>query len=270
MQTRLEKYVNSLSIGKISPMLFVLIGLGAFFAAVFYASSAFADVSIPTLSLNLSETDQPDAAVPAIKIIGLLTILTVAPAILLMTTSFTRIIIVLSFIRQALGTQSMPPNQVLVGLALFLTMFTMAPVWNNINQNAFTPYVEKTITQSEAFDRAIVPVRKFMLAQTQESDLAMLMNVASLEKPEKAEDVPMTALMPAFLVSELKTAFSIGFLIYIPFLIIDMVVSAILMAMGMLMLPPTVISLPFKLILFVMVDGWALIVEQIVKSFNLA
>jgi len=241
--------------------LFTLIWLG-------FEFTAFGDVKIPTISMNLGESDNPETVVPAVKIISLLTILAIAPAILLMTTAFTRIIIVLSFIRQALGTQTMPPNQVLVGLALFLTMFTMAPVWEKVNKEAYTPYVEKVIGQSEAIDKAIGPLRTFMLAQTRESDLGIFFNIAKLEKPTDATEVPMTVLMPAFLISELKTAFQIGFLIYIPFLIIDMVVSSILMAMGMLMLPPTVISLPFKLVLFVLVDGWALIVEQIVRSFN--
>jgi flagellar biosynthetic protein FliP len=224
---------------------------------------------MPTVAISLGQTDNPDDVVPAMKIIGLLTLLAVAPAILLMTTSFTRILIVLSFVRQALGTQTMPPNQVLVGLSLFLTLFTMTPVLDHINQNAFTPYVEKKISQSEAIDNAIGPMRRFMLAQTREDDLGIFMKIAKEQKPITTNDVPMRVLMPAFLVSELKTAFQIGFLIYVPFLIIDMVVSSILMAMGMLMLPPTVISLPFKLVLFVLVDGWALIVEQIVQSFNL-
>ena len=225
--------------------------------------------SMPTIGINIGETENPDEMVPALKILGLLSLLAIAPAILLMTTSFTRIMIVLSFVRQALGTQTMPPNQVLIGLAMFLTLFTMAPVLDHINENAFTPYVEKKVTQNEALDLALVPMRKFMLAQTRENDLGIFMNIAELEKPKEPGDVPLRVLMPAFLVSELKTAFQIGFLIYVPFLIIDMVVSSVLMAMGMLMLPPTVISLPFKLVLFVLVDGWSLIVQQLVKSFNL-
>jgi flagellar biosynthesis protein FliP len=206
--------------------------------------------------------------VPAMKIIGLLTILAVAPAILLMMTSFTRILIVLSFVRQALGTQTMPPNQVIIGLSLFLTLFTMSPIMDEISKNALNPYLEKTINQETAFGEAVKPVRKFMLAETRKTDLGMFFNIAKLPKPETAEQVPMNVLMPAFMVSELKTAFQIGFLIYIPFLIIDMVVSSILMAMGMMMLPPTVVSLPFKLVLFVLVDGWSLIVDSIVKSFS--
>lgn len=222
----------------------------------------------PTLSLNLSETDDADAAVPAIKILAILTVLAVAPAIILMTTSFTRIVIVLSFVRQALGTQSMPPNQVIVGLAMFLTMFTMMPVTDQIMDRSFNPYIEKKITQDKAIENLIDPVRKFMLAETRESDLSMFYSFSKLPKPTKPEDVPMRILMPSFLVSELKTAFQIGFLVYVPFLVIDMVVSSILMAMGMMMLPPTVVSLPFKLVLFVLIDGWSLIADSLVKSFK--
>jgi len=250
-----------------SLLLFTTIGSVA--VLLLFASSVFADTGIPTVNIALGESDGPDAIMPALKIVGLLTILAVAPAILLMTTSFTRILIVLSFVRQALGTQTMPPNQVLVGLSLFLTLFTMSPVLEHIHTNALNPYMEKKISQTDAFDNAVQPLRSFMISQTREDDLGIFMNIAGLNKPQEVKDVPMKALMPAFLISELKTAFQIGFLIYIPFLIIDMVVSSILMAMGMLMLPPTVISLPFKLILFVLVDGWSLIVEQIVKSFNI-
>jgi flagellar biosynthetic protein FliP len=205
---------------------------------------------------------------PAIKIVALLTILTVAPAILLMTTSFTRILIVLSFTRQALGTQNLPPNQILLGLTLFLTFFTMAPVWDKINETAYTPYIEQKITQEKAIENMAGPLRAFMLAETREADLGLFYNIAKLPKPQKAEEVPMRLLMPAFMVSELKTAFQMGFLIYIPFLIIDMVISSILMAMGMMMLPPTVVSLPFKIVLFVLVDGWGLIVSSIARSFH--
>lgn len=221
------------------------------------------------LSINLSDTDDPSSVVPAIKIVALLTVLTVAPAILLMTTSFTRILIVMSFVRQALGTQQMPPNQVIVGLSLFLTLFTMSPVLDQINTKALTPYLAKEIPQDTALQEVARPLRKFMLAHTREADLGMFFSIAKMAKPNTPNDVPMTVLMPAFMISELKTAFQIGFIIYIPFLIIDMVVSAVLMAMGMVMLPPTVISLPFKLVLFVLVDGWSLIVGSVVKSFHM-
>jgi flagellar biosynthetic protein FliP len=194
--------------------------------------------------------------------------LALAPALLLMMTSFTRILIVLSFVRQALGTMTMPPNQVIIGLSLFLTMFTMSPVIEAINKTAITPYLDKQMNQNEALDALIVPLKKFMLTETREDDIGIFYDIAKLGKPKTKNDIPMNVLIPAFMISELKTAFQIGFLIYIPFLIIDMVISSILMAMGMLMLPPTVISLPFKLVLFVLVDGWSLIVGSLVRSFN--
>lgn len=234
------------------------------------ATAAYASESLkmPSLSLNLGETDDPDSVVPAMKIVAMLTVLSVAPAIILMMTSFTRILVVLSFVRQALGTQSLPPNQIILGLALFLTMFTMGPVWDKINGNALQPYLQKTITQEKAIDEFIGPVRDFMIKETRESDLALFFNIAKQGKPKAAEDVPLRILIPSFMISELKTAFQIGFIVYIPFLIIDMVISAILMAMGMMMLPPTVVSLPFKLVLFVLVDGWSLIIGSLVKSFT--
>ncbi|RYZ54204.1 MAG: flagellar biosynthesis protein FliP [Proteobacteria bacterium] len=231
-------------------------------------SSAFADTKLPGVNFNLYEVDDPEAAVPALKIIAMLTILAVAPAILLMMTSFTRIVVVMSFVRQALGTAQMPPNQVLLGLSLFLTYFTMGPVIDTLNEKALTPYLEKAITQEQALKEAAIPIRKFMLGEVKESDLATFFNIAKTPKPKTVDDVPMRVLIPAFVVSELKTAFQIGFLIYIPFLVIDMVVSSVLMAMGMMMLPPTVISLPFKLVLFVLVDGWGLIVDSLVRSFH--
>lgn len=233
------------------------------------ATAAYAaDSAFPSLSINLAQGDGPDSVVPAIKIVALLTILSVAPAILLMMTSFTRILIVLSFVRQALGTMQMPPNQVLVGLSLFLTAFTMSPVIDILNERAVTPYLAKAITQEQALGEISGPVKKFMLAETRESDIGLFYNISKQNRPKSAEDVPFTVLIPSFMISELKTAFQIGFMIYIPFLVIDMVISAILMALGMMMLPPTIVSLPFKLVLFVLVDGWSLIVGSIVKSFH--
>ncbi len=238
-------------------------------AMFLFSEACLAQAQLPGLSINLSDTDDPSSVVPAIKIVALLTVLTVAPAILLMTTSFTRILIVMSFVRQALGTQQMPPNQVIVGLSLFLTLFTMGPVLDQINTRALTPYLAKQIPQDTALEEVARPLRKFMLAHTREADLGMFFSIAKMSKPQTPNDVPMTVLMPAFMISELKTAFQIGFIIYIPFLIIDMVISAVLMAMGMVMLPPTVISLPFKIVLFVLVDGWSLIVGSVVKSFHM-
>ena len=224
---------------------------------------------IPSLELNLKETDGVDNVVPAIKIVTVLTILSVAPAILLMMTSFTRILIVLSFVRQALGTQTMPPNQVILGLTLFLTMFTMAPIWNIVEKNALNPYINQEISQDVALENLIEPVKTFMLHETRTDDLSLFFNLSKTDPPMERHETPMTVLMPAFMISELKTAFQMGFLIYIPFLVIDMVISSILMAMGMMMLPPTVVSLPFKLVLFVLVDGWSLIVSSVMKSFQI-
>lgn len=233
-----------------------------------YGSSLYAQAAPNSIEFNLPQLDSSENLVPAVKILILLTILSIAPAILLMMTSFTRILIVLSFIRQALGTQSMPPNQVILGLALFLTFFTMSPILGTIEEKAITPYLDKKIEQKEAFSNLVAPIKSFMIKETREEDLSLFFNIAKMAKPKSADEVPLSVLMPSFMISELKTAFQIGFLIYIPFLIIDMVISAILMAMGMMMLPPTVVSLPFKLILFILVDGWTLIISSLVKSFQ--
>ncbi|RLB07711.1 MAG: flagellar biosynthetic protein FliP [Deltaproteobacteria bacterium] len=202
------------------------------------------------------------------KIAGIITLLTFAPAIIIMLTSFTRIIIVFSLLRQALGTQQMPPNQVLIGISLFITFFLMSPVFDKIYKQAVAPYMEKEITLNSAYKRAISPLRDFMLKQTRESDLALFVDIAHLPRPNTVDDLPMRVIIPAFITSELKTAFEIGFFIYIPFLIIDMVVASVLLSMGMLMLPPVMISLPFKLMLFVLVDGWHLLIESLIKSFG--
>lgn len=238
-------------------------------AWILWDSEAFAQASLPTISLNLSESDEPDSVVPAVKIVGMLTILSIAPAILLMMTSFSRILIVLSFLRQAMGTASMPPNQVLIGLSLFLTFFTMKPVIDKGYDEAWKPFVEKKISHEKAIDNIAKPLRDFMVQQTREADLSLFMDIAGEKVPEQISDLSFSTLLPAFMISELKTAFQIGFLIFIPFLIIDMVISSILMAMGMMMLPPTIVSLPFKLVLFILIDGWSLIVESLVRSFNL-
>lgn len=199
----------------------------------------------------------------------LLTLLSIVPILMIMTTSFTRIVMVLSFIRNALGTQQVPPNQVIIGLALFLTFFVMKPVYTDINNEALKPYQHNEITQAQAFERAEDRMKEFMYKQTKEKDLQLFVDLSDEKKEYKSyKDVPITVITPAFVISELRTAFSIGFLIFIPFLIIDMVVSSILMSMGMFMLSPMMISLPFKLLLFVLVDGWYLIVESLVRSFN--
>lgn len=202
-----------------------------------------------------------------IDILGLLTLLTLLPSILIMFTSFTRMIIVLSFVRNALGLQQMPPNQVLVGIALILTFFVMSPVLAQIDEKAYQPYVANKISQEEALDRALEPVRDFMFRQTFKEDLKFFQNVASV-KAEKLADIPTEVLMPAFVTSEIKRAFQIGFLLYIPFIVIDMIVASALMSMGMMMLPPVLISLPFKILLFVLVDGWFLVVKSLVQAFQ--
>jgi flagellar biosynthetic protein FliP len=198
----------------------------------------------------------------------MLTVLTLAPAILIMCTSFTRIVVVLSFLRQALGTQQMPPNQVIVGLSLFLSFFVMAPTFKQISANGIEPFMNEKINQSEAYDRIEAPLREFMFNQTREKDLELFLSLSKEAKPQTRAEVPTYVLIPSFVISELKTAFQIGFMLYLPFLVLDMVVASVLMAMGMMMLPPAVISLPFKLLLFVLVDGWDLVVGSLVKSFG--
>lgn len=232
------------------------------------ASHAFAQVTLPSVNLGFKTTDKPDEVVNAVKILMIMTVLTLAPAILIMMTGFTRIIVVLSFLRQALGTAQMPPNQLLVGLAMFLTFFVMRPVFDDVNAKALRPYLAGTIGQDKAIDEALVPLRRFMFNQTRDADLALFVRLSKIETPKTRVDVPTMVLIPAFVISELKTAFQIGFIIYLPFLVIDMVVSAVLMAMGMMMLPPVVISLPFKIMLFVLVDGWTLLVGSMVQSFG--
>ncbi|MCH6579841.1 MAG: flagellar type III secretion system pore protein FliP [Nitrospinae bacterium] len=224
-------------------------------------------IPIPTIQFGVEDIEEPDTLSTALQIMLLLTVLTLAPSILILMTSFSRFVIVLSFLRQAMGTQQTPPTQVLIGLALFLTFFVMSPVLTEINDKALQPYLNEEITQMKAFEIAQVPLKSFMLRQTREKDLALFVNMAAGEKPQTLDDVKMQSVVPAFVISELKTAFQIGFLIYIPFLILDMVVASILLSMGMMMLPPVLISLPFKLMLFVMVDGWYLTVGSLIKSF---
>lgn len=220
------------------------------------------------MQLGFKSADKPDDVVNTVKIVLLLTVLTLAPSILIMMTSFTRLVVVFSFLRHAIGTQQMPPNQLLVGLALFLTVFIMSPALIEINSNALQPYLSGKVTQEVAFEKAMAPIRKFMFRQTRDEDLSLFINLAKVEKPKTRADVSSMVLIPAFVISELKTAFQIGFIIFLPFLVIDMVVASVLMAMGMMMLPPVVVSLPFKIMLFVLVDGWGLLVGSLVKSFG--
>jgi len=220
------------------------------------------------LNIRLDKMQAPEDMSVILQIFLLLTVLSLAPAILVMLTSFTRIAIVLSLLRQALGTNQMPPNQIIIGLALFLTVFVMMPVWDAINEEALQPYLAKTVDQETALKQAIQPLKKFMFKQTREQDLALLMNISRTERPKNSDDVPISVLIPSFIISELKTAFQMGFLLYIPFLVIDMVVASVLLSMGMMMLPPIMVSLPFKLMIFVLADGWHLIVGSLVKSFS--
>jgi len=227
-----------------------------------------AAVSVPNLKISFGGASSPEQVSTTLQILILLTVLTLAPAILVMMTSFVRIVVVLSFLRQAIGTHQVPPNQVLVGLALFLTLFIMTPVWNQVNRNALQPYLQHQLSQGEALDRAMVPIRKFLFHQTRKKDLALCIRLSGEGKPKNRQEVKTIPLLTAFVMSELKTAFQIGFMIYIPFLVLDMVVASILLSMGMMMLPPVIISLPFKLMLFVLVDGWYMIVESLIKSFG--
>ena len=224
-------------------------------------------VVLPTLKVGLENTSEPSKVATVLEIIFFLTILSIAPAILLMTTSFTRLIVVFGFLRQAIGTQQMPPNQVLLGLALFLTFFIMYPVWNKVNQDSIQPYMNEEIGFATALRRAEAPIKDFMFRQTRENDLRLFAEMAGVKDPDSRDDIPLVVLAPAYMISELKTAFEIGFILYIPFLVIDMVVASVLLSMGMMMLPPVLISLPFKLLLFVLVDGWHLLVGSMVKSF---
>ena len=226
------------------------------------------DVVIPRLSVEVGRAETPEQVRTSLQLLVLLTVLTLAPGILLMTTAFTRIIIVLGLLRQALGTQQMPPNQVLIGLALILTFFVMAPTFNAVNERALQPYLAQELSTGEAYAAAEQPMRAFMLAQTREKDLGLFVHLGQIAPPDSPADVPTYVVVPAFLLSELTTAFMIGFLVYLPFLIIDMVVASTLMSMGMLMLPPIFISLPFKIILFVLADGWYLMVGSLVRSFG--
>jgi len=222
----------------------------------------------PSINFDINGPDGPQSWTIGIRILFLLTALTLAPAFVMMMTSFTRVVIVLSLIRQAMGTLHSPPNQVVIGLALFLTLFIMGPVWEQIQAQALNPYLEDKISQDQALEQAVDPVRTFMLKQVREKDLDLFIKMSGIAMPELPSQTPLRVLIPAFVTSELRTAFQIGFLIYIPFLVIDMIVASVLMSMGMMLLPPVMISLPFKLVLFVLADGWFLVVGSLMQSFN--
>jgi flagellar biosynthetic protein FliP len=224
-------------------------------------------LTTPYFSLGVASADDPSRGSVVLQIFLLMTVLSLAPAILIMVTSFTRIVIVLSLLRRALGTMQLPSNQIVIGLSLFLTVFIMAPVWQKIHQAALQPYLDQKISSQQALEQAAVPLRAFMFKQTREKDLALFVEIAKLKRPQNPEEIPTSVLIPAFIISEVKTAFEIGLLLYVPFLIVDMVVAAVLLSMGMMMLPPVMVSLPFKLLLFVLADGWYLLVGSLVKSF---
>ncbi|WP_256761360.1 flagellar type III secretion system pore protein FliP [Cohnella sp. WQ 127256] len=229
-----------------------------------FQASAYAE---PIVGVTLGDGSEPIGA-SGLSLLLLITVLSLAPAILVLMTSFTRIVIVLGFVRTSLGTQQMPPNQVLIGLALFMTMFVMAPTFSQVNETALKPFLAGEISQTDALQKASVPMKEFMYKHTREKDLLLFLNYTKTEKPATYQDIPITVLVPAYAISELKTAFQMGFMIFIPFLIIDMVVASTLMAMGMMMLPPVMISLPFKILLFVLVDGWYLVIKSLLTSFN--
>ena len=226
-----------------------------------------ADGTTTIPNIGVGPNGDATGAATGVQLLVLLTVLSLAPALLMMVTSFTRMVIVLSLVRNAVGVPQLPPNQVLVGIAFLLTVFVMAPVWKVVNTEALQPYLAGELTQKEAVAAAEAPVRKFMLAQTREADLELFVSLAHEERPQTIDDVPTYVVIPSFIVSELKTAFQMGFIIFVPFLIIDIVVSSALLSMGMMMLPPVVISLPFKILLFVLVDGWGLIIGSLVASF---
>ena len=249
---------------------YLAITLGAWLVCLTPSSSYAADpnVATPFFTIGLENAAQSMAPTVTLQIFLLMTVLSLAPAILIMVTSFTRIVIVLSLLRRALGTMQMPPNQVMIGLSLFLTFFIMAPVWQQINISALQPYLNNKISNQEALQNAAAPLKDFMFKQTREKDLALFVDIAKLKRPKTTADIPTTVLIPSFIISEVKTAFQIGLLLYVPFLIIDMVVASVLLSMGMMMLPPIMVSLPFKLMLFVLADGWYLLVGSLVKGFG--
>ncbi len=234
----------------------------------FAAPAAVAQQPLPKVSISVDQGGHPRDVALGLEILFMFTVLSLAPSILIMMTSFTRIVIVLHFLKQALGLQQMPPNQLLIGLSLFLTLFVMHPALKQINDNAFQPYINEKISSKEALQNGMAPLREFMLKQTREKDLALFVRIAKIERPKSPRDIPTHVLIPSFIISEMRIAFQIGFLLYIPFLMIDMIVASILMSMGMLMLPPIMISLPFKLLLFVLVDGWYLLIGSVIEGFK--
>ena len=244
---------------------FLLCIVGIFFVL---PSIAGAEPLIPRINLEVGTAENPQEVSTTLQVIALLTILTIVPGILIMTTSFVRIVVVIGFLRNALSTQNVPPNQIVLGLAMFMTFYIMSPYWSAANEQGIQPYLAGEISQEEALEKTIEPIREFMFKQTREADLALFVNLSESERPQTQEDVSTFVLIPAFMISELKTGFQIGFMIYVPFIVIDMIVATTLMSMGMMMLPPVMISLPFKILLFVMIDGWHLLINSIIVSFR--
>lgn len=223
---------------------------------------------IPKIAFDITQATSPKDVALSLQILFLLSILTLAPSIIIMTTAFTRVVIVLDFVKRALSLQQMPPNQVIVGLSLFLTFFIMAPTFTEMNDKALQPYLNGQISNQQFYDRGMAPLREFMFKQTREKDIALFVKLSKIEKPKNKNDIPTYCLIPAFMISELKIAFEIGVFLFMPFIVIDMIIASVLMAMGMIMLPPVMISLPFKLILFILVDGWNLLIYELVRSFR--
>lgn len=247
-----------------------------FFAIIFLLSGSCdflqaqlgTPLPLPKITIGIDKAQKPEDVSVTLQILLIMTILSLAPAIVILMTSFTRIIIVFHFLKQALGTQQVPPSQVIVGMALFMTFVIMAPVFKEANEKGLQPYLKNEISQDSAWTNAIKPFRDFMFKQTREEDLGLFLKYSNYDKPNNREDIPTLTLIPAFALSELKIGFQIGFLLFIPFLMIDMIVSSILMSLGMMMLPPVFVSLPFKILLFILIDGWNLIVESLIKSFH--
>ncbi|HDQ92966.1 MAG TPA: flagellar biosynthesis protein FliP [Synergistetes bacterium] len=241
-------------------------------AVLLHAVPAFSQTSsfpaLPVISINGGDGSDPGQVSMTLQILLLITVLSLAPAIALMATCFTRILVVLGFLRNAMGIQQLPPNQVIVTLALFLTLFIMRPVWERVYDDAYMPFQEGAIGTGQAIDKAMVPVRGFMLKHTRDEELSLMVSLSGSERPQDQSEISLLVLLPAFMLSELKTAFQMGVVIFLPFLVVDMIVSSILMAMGMIMLPPMLVSLPFKVLLFVLADGWDLVVMSLIRSFD--
>ncbi len=236
---------------------------------IFLAGLSLASAQVlPKINFGFDQAQSPQDVAVSLQILLLLTVLSLAPSILVMMTSFTRITIVLSMLRKAIGTQSAPSNQILIGLSIFLTFFVMQPVFTKINDDALQPYLKGTLSHEQAYLVGVEPLREFMLKQTRQKDLALMINSSKMPKPDSAEQLPLSVIIPAFAISELRLAFQMGFLLYLPFLMIDMIIASILMSMGMMMLPPVMISAPFKILLFVLIDGWYIVIDSLIKSFN--